>query len=200
MPARDDRRRRRLGVFLVMLSMSFVGLAGLMSSASAAPVAPNSPQTTTTPPKSVPITLNLLGIKIHLTLPTLNGILQLGAPSSSPPASSSTPPPTSSSPPPPTSSSPKPSTSTRTQVVPPPAEFVGGPTHTAAPPPSSSTSSPTPTKTKTAKPPAPRVETVGTFLHNLLPTSLARLLYLVTLVAAIGIAVGIMRLGRRGSH
>jgi len=43
-------------------------------------------------------------------------------------------------------------------------------------------------------------ERVDTLLHNLLPTSLAGLLYLVTLIACVGIAFGVMRLGRRGSH
>jgi hypothetical protein len=196
MTGRDDRRRSRLRVLVAVLVAVF---AAMFTAALAAGATPSTHSGSgDPPPKSLPINLNLLGIKINVEVPTLNEIIQIGTPSSSSTTSSSptTPPPTSS---PPTSTPPPSPTHTKTSTsAPPPVQFVGAPSRT---PTSSQTSS-------AAKPPAKhhhtktqtKFEQAITALKNLLPTSLTRGLYLLTLLAAIGVAVGVMRIGRRGSH
>ena len=147
----------------------------------------------------LPISLNLLGIHLTVTIP-----LDLGAilhPSSSS-SSSSTPPPTSSHtsshPTSPHSSHPTSQQST-TQTQ--PNFFQPPPTST------SSTTTSHSTSTSSSAPPTntPKGKTVlglaGTVLSNLLPTSLTRGLYLATFLLGVGIVVAVIRMGRRnGRH
>jgi hypothetical protein len=209
MPGTDDvrraPRRRVLAATIAALTLA------VPVAASAAPA--HDPKAKTAPatkvqPKALtdlPISLNLLGMQLSVDIPlTLQGIVALVQPQSSstpPPTSSSTPPPHHTSTPPPSTSS---STSRSRTTTPPTSQNPGG-NQAVGPivtPTSSSSSSPPPT-TSSSKPSGQGggvIQNAGKALLKLLPTNLTRLLFLLTFIAGIGIALTVIRMGQRGGR
>ncbi|MGN6609147.1 MAG: hypothetical protein ACTHMS_19305 [Jatrophihabitans sp.] len=207
---RSDRFRRAMVLPAAGLVVALAAPSGV-APASAAPVAPAPVPPPGAP--SLPLHLNLLGVQLNLDVPlslpgvvgTVTSLLPLPHPTSSPPAPTRTPPPTRTTtpPPPPSTSSPTPRPTTR-----PPRTTTARPTPVVVVPPrprpttSRPRPTPTPTVSRTAHPKPPRsvVDVATSALSNLVPTSLARLLYLLTTLATLGLAAAIIRMGRRGTH
>jgi hypothetical protein len=212
MACQDDIRRTRRLIVLAMLAalitaIMFSGPAAAgptqrHTHAAAGTTAAKPAKKTHKPllPTDLPISIDLLGIKISLDVPlTLNGLLH---PTTSTSSSSSPPPHT--------------STSTTSQHTTPPTTRTSSPSRSRTKAPSTQALLPTGTNSSTseanAPPPTQRptkkpgskpgvVAEAGALLKLLLPTTLTRLMFLAVFVAGVGIAVAVVRMGRReGRH
>jgi hypothetical protein len=196
--------------------LAVLGVLGPMATAAATPPYARKHTPTSTPspaqtvhnglPKQLPIDLNLLGIKLNVTVPlTLPGLLGVsGSPTTTPP-----PPPTS-SPPPPTNTPARPpsdhtpaQTTTRQPQTSTPNQGGGG--FAAGGP----VASPTPTSHRTQHPSTPSASKTkqdhlppgGLVLNKrILPTNDAILLISILVITSIGVAFLLRLSGRRGDR
>jgi hypothetical protein len=198
--------RRALVLPAAVLVLAVAAPIGV-ESAGASPSRPVPTPTTTPSRPHLPLHVELLGLQVSVDVPlTVPGLLHPTASPTSLPPVTPVPPVT---PAPSTSVGPS---STR-PAAPPTSRTVARPrtTHAttvvAAPVRARpSTSRPSPRPATSAATPAPRhqrpevVEVAGAVLSALVPTSLARVLYLFTVLGALGLAALVIRMGRRGGH